>query len=232
MNTVNLSQIDIYVLSTANDKGRERVERLEASLQKLGWKVPKIVYGPIETKGCEKGTVRLIREALLRETWSPFILLEDDCAFSQNQITTINYKEGTDAIWVGISEFSYLNRRELSNIKHLCEDKECNQEPNHIHRLYNMTSTHGILFLSKKFSLTVMNLAIEGYVINREYDLLIASVMSQYKVYCLCYPLVYQDNFNEKHTNIKAYNYPQVTNDYVHPLMGEVLSLSALSIKG
>lgn len=198
---IKIKDIRIYYLTT--EKRSDRNEHMQKLLQECP-NVKKII-GP-QKKYIQKnilgslGHISVIQNAIL-ESWEPFLLLEDDCEFSSSNEKNdrlidveLDMPDNTDALFVGISKCgSKPNKNEF------CFDVLANNTENkNIIRIYNMLSTHAILFVSKKYMLSYMQSMMECATISSNtvkdigWDCILSRLYPYFNIYALRYPLFYQ----------------------------------------
>jgi hypothetical protein len=131
-------------------------------------------------------------EKRLSVPFKPFIFLEDDCSPTEWFRYHINIPTDADAVYLGISEYGMFNNRAVKYV--IRED--VNDE---ISRVFNMLSTHAVLFHTETWTKNVLE-CLKKTITNqifpykpRDFDILYAISMSNFKVYALRRPLFYQD---------------------------------------
>ena len=96
-------------------------------------------------------------------------------------------------MYLGISAFGYYN----GNITGVLYK----QMTDEVSRVYNMLSTHAMLYLSDNYANMVKNIAYYcGYKANQHFDKSIAEMAKYYEVYALNNPMFYQDTYNKEAT--------------------------------
>lgn len=182
---MKLSDIKTYYINL--DKDEEKRESMETMLSSLGFNYERFPGVQAEW-GCEKSHHKLLSEGLK----APFIVLEDDCSLKY-QVTDIGIPNDIDFMYLGISAFGYYN----GNITGVLY-KQITEE---VSRVYNMLSTHAMLYLSDNYANMVKDIAYYcGYRENQHFDKSIAEMAKYYEVYCLNNPMFYQDTYNKEPT--------------------------------
>lgn len=193
---MKLNEIKTYYINL--DKHEEKREQMEKMLSELGFNYER--FPGIEAEwGCEKSHHKLLSEGLK----SPFIVLEDDCSLN-NQVTELGVPDDIDFVYLGISAFGYYNGN-ISGVLY-------KQVGDDIVRVYNMLSTHAMLYLSDNYVNMVKDIAHYcAYKSNQHFDKSIAEMAKYYEVYALSNPMFYQDNYNKEYTchDLKTYSISQ-----------------------
>jgi hypothetical protein len=143
-------------------------------------------------RGAKSGASSWIKllESKLEGDFRPFICLEDDCSATPWFRHDISLPEGADGLYLGISAYGLHPMTGLGYPQ--VQMTPVNTE---IVRIYNMLSTHAILFLSRSWAQNCL----EG--IRRaldtdlpgSWDIPISRSMGKFNIYALKKPLFYQD---------------------------------------
>jgi hypothetical protein len=201
---MKLNEIKTYYINL--DKDEEKRESMENMLSTLKFNYER--FPAIEENwGCEKSHHKLLSEGLK----APFIVLEDDCAL-KNDVLELGVPNNIDFIYLGVSGFGYCN----GNISYVLYE----QATEEVSRVYNMLSTHAMLYLSDDYANMVKNLAFYcGYKANQHFDKSIAEVEKYYEVYSLNNPMFYQDNYNKPYTyhDLRSYSTTQSIEEVSQP---------------
>ena len=181
-----------YINMDADTKKRESTESV---LQILGFENVTRVPGTVgsgKILGCTLAHIKAIDTAL-QATNGSFAIFEDDI-FIKNPNTKINIPETADALYLGISRWGIYNG---TGHRHIAIEKYDRD----LYRVYNMLSTHGILYLNREYAKLIMK-AYDFFVSTSDaMDKANAELMKYFEVYALTDPMVYQDGINEKETN-------------------------------
>lgn len=203
---MKLSNIKTYYINL--DKHEEKREQMEKMLSGIGFNYER--FPGIEAEwGCEKSHHKLLSEGLK----APFIVLEDDCSLS-NQVTELGVPDDIDFVYLGISAFGYYNGN-ISGVLY-------NQVTDDIVRVYNMLSTHAMLYLSDNYANMVKDIAYYcAYKSNQHFDKSIAEMAKYYEVYALSNPMFYQDNYNKEYTchDLRSYSISQNIERGIEPII-------------
>jgi len=182
---MKLKEIKTYYINL--DKDEDKREAMEKMLSELEFDYERFPGVQAEW-GCEKSHHKLLSEGLK----APFIVLEDDCVL-KNQVIDLGVPENIDFMYLGISAFGYYN----GNITGVLY-KQITDE---VSKVYNMLSTHAMLYLSDNYANMVKNIAYYcGYKANQHFDKSIAEMAKYYEVYALNNPMFYQDTYNKEAT--------------------------------
>lgn len=137
------------------------------------------------------GFINLL-EKRLSSPFKPFIFFEDDCSPTEWFRYKIDVPKDADALYLGISEYGMVHNRAVKCVMREDVDDETV-------RIYNMLSTHVILFNSERWTRNVLE-CLKKTITNQlvpykpsEYDVLCAISMNRYTVYATRKPLFFQD---------------------------------------
>jgi hypothetical protein len=182
---MKLNEIKTYYINL--DKDEEKRVSMEKMLSELGFNYER--FPAIESQwGCEKSHHKLLSEGLK----APFIVLEDDCAL-KNEVIDLGIPDDIDFMYLGLSAYGYYNGN-ISGVLY----KPITEE---VSRVYNMLSTHAMLYLSDNYANIVKDIAYYcGYKKNQHFDKSIAEMAKYYEVYALNNPMFYQDTYNKEAT--------------------------------
>jgi len=134
---------------------------------------------------------------LLKNISIETLILEDDIALTQNSLNLNNIPQSADAVYLGVSKYGYVRK-----IPHGVEGSVLvSQFDENYKRVYNMCSTHAILYLSKRYidacKITIINCLNSGV----PFDLGLASIHRHFTVLTPNDPMFYQEN-QPKLTNL------------------------------
>ena len=134
---------------------------------------------------------------IFKDMKTPTVILEDDCVIS-NKKTIIDIPDDTDAIYLGLSNWGFLNSSsEPKNFTH-----KLHKEYNDIYKIDGMLATHAILYISPEYIEMAKKVAEWHANNNKHIDQGLALIQKYFNVYALGNPLFYQHS-NTKATNIK-----------------------------
>jgi len=141
-------------------------------------------------QGNRSGVISMIKllEKRLEGEFKPFVCIEDDCSATDGQLPT--FPEDADAVYLGISAYGNIDGRALLNII----TSPVPEYPGVV-RIYNMLSTHAILYNTKRWVENCIQCYKTALDSNRpeSWDLPLALSQPNFNVYALKYPLFYQD---------------------------------------
>jgi hypothetical protein len=127
----------------------------------------------------------------------PTLILEDDCVIASGNML-INVPDDADAVYIGLSEWGYLDSvSKRNNFKH-----ERNKVFKHVHKINGMLATHAILYISPEYVEMSRRVAKWSAANDEHIDQGFALIQKYFNVYALSVPTFYQHS-NTKATNIK-----------------------------
>lgn len=190
---MKLSEIKTFYINL--DEDVEKRENMEHMLSSIGFTNYERFSGIKAEGGCRKSHYKLLSSGIK----PPFIVLEDDCALNV-EVTEMEAPDNIDMIYLGISSFGYYNGN-ISTVLY-------NEVTDDISRIYNMLSTHAMLYLSERYVSMIKHIAEYcSYKTSQPFDKSIAEIQKYFEVYALNNPFFYQDNYNKQYTcyNLKEY---------------------------
>ncbi len=140
----------------------------------------------------------------------PFIILEDDCRL-RNFRPVIQIPEDADAVYLGISGFGIGSwgvggqRESIAVPSETVIARRINKD---LVRLFNMLSSHAILFLDEIYCAMISKVCGWAYDNDVEADIGYADMQKYFKIYAYDDPLFYQTS-NEEVTNKVLTEQPQ-----------------------
>jgi hypothetical protein len=194
---VNIFQSKIYCLTCEPEYGRKR-QHIREQLQDISFEFIEPIIGIAKHKSGASGFMRMIEAGLIaqdpKKPFRPFLMLEDDVAFDDNQKkyytdNPIVIPEDADILYVGLSNCS-MN----SYAFHYANYYKSVESHEHIVRIQHMLSTHGILVCSALGAAAIQRTMMEVWFSERPWDVPLAFIQPYYRVYALRRPLVYQDS--------------------------------------
>lgn len=128
----------------------------------------------------------------------PFIILEDDV-----KIRSVDFDQEIpnymDAVYLGISTWGERNGEgQVNQIEHKSIDKNFT-------RLYNMLSTHSILYGSELFVSMVKKICEYSIFYEKPFDIELAKIQKYFIILAAKDPYFYQSGYNESCTNITLF---------------------------
>ena len=197
---MNLDLRDIPVLYINMDKDVEKRERIENHIDRLGFKTKIRVPGVVHRDGPLAGCA-LAQYNALYEVDPPFIILEDDATpFDYNPIISI--PDDADALYLGISSWGRMNSHSGPFVQWEYYFKEVDIN---LLRVYNMLSTHAILYLNPEYISVCKKIAYHHQEINEHVDIGFTDIQKYYNVYAFNQPLFYQTSSNGTDQKLSSY---------------------------
>ena len=197
---MNLDLRDIPVLYINMDKDVEKRERIENHIDRLGFKTKIRVPGVVHRDGPLAGCA-LAQYNALHEIDPPFIILEDDATpFDYDPIISI--PDDTDALYLGISSWGRMNSHSGPFVQWEYYFKEVDIN---LLRVYNMLSTHAILYLNLEYISVCKKIAYHHQEINEHVDIGFTDIQKYYNVYAFNQPLFYQTSSNGTDQKLSSY---------------------------
>tara|TARA_B100000131_G_scaffold86077_1_gene83003 strand:- start:134 stop:784 length:651 start_codon:yes stop_codon:yes gene_type:complete len=197
---MNLDLRDIPVLYINMDKDVEKRERIENHIDRLGFKTKIRVPGVVHRDGPLAGCA-LAQYNALYEVDPPFIILEDDATpFDYNPIISI--PDDADALYLGISSWGRMNSHSGPFVQWEYYFKEVDIN---LLRVYNMLSTHAILYLNLEYISVCKKIAYHHHEINEHVDIGFTDIQKYYNVYAFNQPLFYQTSSNGTDQKLSSY---------------------------
>lgn len=193
---LNLLKLPVYYINM--DKAIERKKSMEQMLTECGFENVTRVEG-LEHNNPMSGCAAS-HYTILESFEPPYIILEDDCAI-KNFRSEVEIPDDSDIVYLGISSWGRMNSHSGPCVKYDMVDQE-------LLRIYNMLSTHAMLFLSKEYCNLCKNIAKHFYEIGDHLDIGFAEVQKYYNVYAFDDPMFYQTSSNG--TNMKLSSYPSL----------------------
>ena len=197
---MNLDLRDIPVLYINMDKDVGKRERIENHIDRLGFKTKIRVPGVVHRDGPLAGCA-LAQYNALYEVDPPFIILEDDATpFDYNPIISI--PDDADALYLGISSWGRMNSHSGPFVQWEYYFKEVDIN---LLRVYNMLSTHAILYLNLEYISVCKKIAYHHHEINEHVDIGFTDIQKYYNVYAFNQPLFYQTSSNGTDQKLSSY---------------------------
>lgn len=194
---INLKEIPALFINL--DKDIEKRNSIEKELSHFGFskiiRIPGVVHNESKV-GCSRAQY----DAITYPINPPFIIFEDDCKI-KNFTTEIEIPDDAHAVYLGISSWARMN----SHSGPFLQYEKIN---NDIYRIYNMLSTHCILYLEEDFVKMCRRIFYHaGYIANDFPDIGVAEIQKYFKIYAVNNPLFYQTS--SQGTNDCLINYKE-----------------------
>ena len=195
MMIINLKEIKYFFLTIPSNK--KRIKHVIAALKTQGIRLNRVDSFIGQNLSKEQsgalGFIKMIDRGLFSSSlvdFKPFCILEDDTNIYRNIPDSINIPENADLLYIGSSTYGYNHSIRWANQNVFIESVDNRTD---LYRILNMLSTHGIIITSLKgadYIKYAMRLAIKHIIV---WDNFLAGMQSNYNIYCLKEPLVYQD---------------------------------------
>jgi hypothetical protein len=201
---VDIKNTTVYLVSPGTGKYKDRVLTVFSRLIDAGFSKIEFIKSLPGLNGAASLThtvLHIFKRELNNNT--PFIILEDDCAFF-NKYDQIEIPEDYDMLYLGVSKWAYTHPIETFYymdfrppvIQNSPETVQSYDDT--LTKLKGMTATHAILYNSRKFIKRFMEILED---INKHYDLsylphdlLFSALHSTHNVFALKKPMFYQDS--------------------------------------
>jgi hypothetical protein len=190
---IDIKNIPTYFINM--DEHTDKRKSTESALEILGFKnVTRVpgVGGFGQNIGNTMAHIKAISTAL-ESTGGPFVIFEDDIVI-KNPNTIIDIPETADALYLGISKWGLYNGygHKIISVEQHSKD---------LYRIYNMLTTHGILYFNRDYAKLIMKSYDFIVSISEPVDKANAEFIKYFEVYGLTDPMVYQEGINEETTN-------------------------------
>ena len=191
----DVREIPAYYL---NRKGDEvRFAHMEKVCQRFGYKKYQRVEGPNDPKkyfGGAIGMCRILELALQKESFEPFIIMEDDCnltpyyKWEEETSYHVQVPKKTDLLFLGVSRWGIhkINNHNVYELKIRTINENLKQ-------VYNMFSLHAIVIFTRRFARSMMRNMIYAASVKQAWDIPTAKSQGLFNCYALNRPLFYQD---------------------------------------
>jgi len=194
---MKLKLTDIPVVYINLDEATEKGERVQKSLEELGFK--NIIRFSAHKETIGKKGCAISHVYALEEVEPPFLLIEDDC-LPKEFVDEIEFPDDADAVYLGISSWGRMNSHSGPFVQY----GEVEEHP-HLLRIYNMLSTHAILYLNSDYIDLCRRIAYQSYLIADHLDIGFAEVQRYYDIYAYDNPLFYQTSSNGTDKPLSSY---------------------------
>lgn len=196
---INLDNIKCYFL-TCNELKKQSIKN-EFSKYNLVEVNP--IMGISKFRSGVTGFLRIINKSIQKQkeknTFEPFIILEDDVKKYRDFPNELEIPDDSDILYIGLSDWGIKSNKNIGEpgvVKYTIIN-------NDIIKIYNMLATHGLLICSIQGLFILQQCLMEDYMYDRHYDLSICQIQPYYNIYALKKPLVYQGSYLDKNNNIQ-----------------------------
>jgi len=198
MKNLDLSNIDCYLLNLDHQPERLKIMSERFSKKNLSFsRVSATTFNKDVTgtkniagfMGCSTSHLKL-----LKTLKAPFMVFEDDVEFTDHWTNSITIPDETDAVNLGSSIWGYVRPNLVHSFPHTVL---VSQYTENFKRVYNMCSTHAILYLNDNFVQRVISVIEDSLKNQRPWDLGLASIQKDHTYLIPNHPFVFQDNLPE-----------------------------------
>jgi len=198
---LDLTKLDSYVINL--DDQPERLNRVSTVLnsKNINFKRHKGVNikelnlpnaKPVD--GCAMSHLQL-----LSSLKTPFIVFEDDVEMTEDWQTVIDVPDNADAVNLGASTWGYVR----PNLRHAYNNVvSVTQHTKAFKKAHNMCSTHGIVYLTDKFRLSVISSMRQALETQTPFDLHLAKIQKDFVYLIPNKPFIYQKDLPQ-YTNVE-----------------------------
>ena len=191
---INITKVPVLYINLERDV--EKNEQMKKMLSDLGFETVIRLEGHLfpdkPLSGCAYSWF-----TALQQIKPPFLVLEDDCVV-KNFSLEIDIPDNADAIYLGISSWGRMNSHSGPFVQYERFD-------NNILRIYNMLSTHAILYLGEEYTSVCTKIAKHWASIGDHLDIGFAEVQRYYNIYAFNDPFFYQTSSNGTDRKLSSY---------------------------
>ena len=126
--------------------------------------------------------------------FQPFAIFEDDVKHFRDFPSGIDIPDDADILYIGVSLYgsSKYSTGAFYDPPVLPYTILYDDIDDHLIKVYNMCSTHGLIVCSAGGLLAIQKCMMESYFLNIGWDIHLSQIQPYYNVYALKHPLVYQ----------------------------------------
>lgn len=201
---LDLREIPVHYINLDSDiEKKESVENALAELNFKNFNRFSAIRGTNNSSKREDGTwshdsiaaqgCAASHAALLKELTPPFIILEDDC-LPKSFSPILEFPDDADCIYLGISDWG----RAFGQSGPFVHFKPINET---MAKIYNMLSTHAMLFLNQEYQNMCRRIAENAVEIANHLDIGYAEIHRYFNVYAPIDPLFFQSTSPPGSTN-------------------------------
>jgi len=190
---INLDNIKCYFL-TCNKLKKQNIKN---EFAKYNLVEINPIMGISKFRSGVTGFLRIINKSIQKQkeknTFEPFIILEDDVKKYRDFPNELEIPDDSDILYIGLSDWGIKSNKNIGEpgvVKYTIIN-------NDIIKIYNMLATHGLLICSIQGLFILQQCLMEDYMYDRHYDLSICQIQPYYNIYALKKPLVYQSSYIE-----------------------------------
>lgn len=200
---INLTDIPVFYINMKKDVHKK--EHIEKQLKAVGFKKITRIDAVEDKKNGRVGLSKSQHKAL-SQIPAPFIVLEDD-ADPKQFVSTIDIPDDADAVYLGNSNWGFQSNHAGFYLKY---EKVAGYQK--ILRIYNMLSSHAILYLSDdyvKMCQRTTKYCAEKYPMPM--DVPFAMIQRFFNIYVLNQPVFIQKDYEGKMSAAPAYTNKKLT---------------------
>jgi hypothetical protein len=190
---INLADVQTFYINMDKDVARNKdMIQLGKNLEIQNYKR----ISGTEIVGHPKAGCATSHMNILSKISEPTVILEDDCVVASG-ITIIDIPDDADAIYLGLSDWGYLNS--FSKTKNF--NYTMNNTFKNVYKVDGMLATHAILYISSEYINMASKVAKWSAENDQHIDQGLALIQKYFNVYALGKPIFYQHS-NTDATNI------------------------------
>lgn len=191
---IDLKNVDTFYINM--DKDVDRNKDMVQLGKNLGIENYTRVSGT-EIVGHPKSGCAQSHLGILESILKPSVILEDDCVVATGNMI-IDVPDDADAVYIGLSEWGYLNSISKRNNFNSKEDSVFKR----VYKIDGMLATHAILYISPEYIDMAKRIAKWSADNDQHIDQGLSLIQKYFNVYALAAPIFYQHS-NTTATNIK-----------------------------
>lgn len=209
---INLLDIPVFYINMKKDVDKKK--HIEKQLKDVGFKNVTRIDAVEDKKNGKVGLSKSQHKAL-SQIPAPFIILEDDADPKQFK-SVIEFPDDADAVYLGNSNWGFQSGHAGFYLKY-----ERAPGYGNIFRIYNMLSSHAILYLSDEYvsmCKRTTKYCAEKYALPM--DVPFAMIQRFFNVYALNEPAFIQKNYESKMSSAPLYTNKRITEYKMKPFRG------------
>lgn len=209
---INLLNIPVFYINMKKDKHKR--DHIEKQLKDIGFKNITRIDAVEDKKNGRVGLSKSQYKALTQVP-APFIILEDDADPKQFK-SVIDVPDDADAVYLGNSNWGFQSSHAGFYLKY----ERADGYPN-ILRVYNMLSSHAILYLSDEYvqmCQRTTKYCAEKYPMPM--DVPFAMIQRFFNIYSLNQPIFIQKDYEGKMSSAPLYTNKRITEYRMKPFRG------------
>lgn len=202
---INITEIPVFYINMAKDTHKK--DYIERQLKGKGFKDIRRIDA-IEHKTNGRVGLSMSQLKALSQVPAPFIVLEDDADPVYFE-AFIDVPDNAHAVYLGTSQWGFMQSVSGFYLKY----KPVENMP-HIYRIYNMLSSHAILYLDDEYvSMCRRTASYCAYEYPMPMDVPFAMMQRFFNIYCLDRPMFIQKDYDGKMSAAPKYTRNRLT-DY------------------